>query len=328
MVVIVDWVTDAADDRIAVAAELLARWEQDELGDRRPTPAEEVAQSVGSHSSGLATQLAVAESDGRIAGVAHLTLDTSNRQTAWVRWLVVDPQYRRSGVGLALVGALRQVADARGFAQLGHAALVEADGAVSFANAVGGRPGLTVEQNRLELVDLPPGLLNDWIDRAPARARGYSLFTFNNECPEPYLERVGRAYEIMNTAPDQESEPLQVNADRVRAGLAINADRGQGFHTTVLHEASGELVALTELRHIRFRPWHAGQGDTCTHPAHRNQGLGRWIKAHNLQWLLDEHPEVEEIDTWNADVNEPMIAINRELGFRPLRTWRHWRLPT
>jgi GNAT superfamily N-acetyltransferase len=132
----------------------------------------------------------------------------------------------------------------------------------------------------------------------------------------------------MNTAPDQEAEPLRVQADRVRAGLAVHADRGQGFHTTVLHEASGELVALTELRHIRFRPWHAGQGDTCTHPAHRDRGLGRWIKAHNLRWLLEEHPEVEEIDTWNAGVNEPMLNLNRELGFRPLRTWRHWRLPT
>jgi GNAT superfamily N-acetyltransferase len=94
----------------------------------------------------------------------------------------------------------------------------------------------------------------------------------------------------------------------------------------VLHEPTGELVALTELRHVRFRPWHAGQGDTCTDPPHRNRGLGRWVKAHNLRWLLDEHPEVDQVDTWNADVNEPMLNINRAMGFRPIRLWRHWRL--
>src|SRR4051794_38864487 len=131
----------------------------------------------------------------------------------------------------------------------------------------------------------------------------------------------------MNTAPDQLDEPLAPDADRVRAGLAVHAGRGDGFHTMVLHEDSGELVALTELRHVRFRPWHAGQGDTCTHPAHRNRGLGRWTKAHNLQWLFDKHAEVEQIDTWNADTNEAMLHINRELGFRRVRLWHHWRLP-
>ena len=43
-------------------------------------------------------------------------------------------------------------------------------------------------------------------------------------------------------------------------------------------------------------------------------------------WLLDKHPEVEEIDTYNADGNEPMLNLNRELGFRCFRNWRHWRL--
>src|SRR5206468_1123827 len=140
--------------------------------------------------------------------------------------------------------------------------------------------------------------------------------------------RCAKAFEIMNTAPSAPGDdPVRVTAERVRAGLRVHAGRGRGFHTTVLHEASGELVALTELRQMRFRPWHADQGDTATEPAHRNKGLGRWIKAYNLLWMLREHPEVEEVDTWNADANEPMLNINRAMGFRCVRTWRHWRLP-
>lgn len=327
-VVAVDCVADPTDERMAAAAALLAQWELDELGDARGTPVEEVAQSVWSHPLGLSSLMAVAESGSRVIGAAHLTLDTSNPQTAWVRWLVVDPARRRGGVGGALVAALQRAARAAGFAQLGHAALADSNGAIGFGTAIGAKAGLVVEQNRLVIADLPPGLLDGWIARSSERALGYSLVVFNNECPEEYLERCARAFELMNTAPDQASEPLTVDADRVRAGLAVHAGRGDGFHTTVRHDPSGELVALTELRHIRFRPWHAGQGDTCTDPAHRDKGLGRWIKAYNLQWLLDKHPEVEEIDTWNADGNEPMLAINRELGYRRLRRWRHWRLPT
>jgi GNAT superfamily N-acetyltransferase len=327
-VVAVEYVTESSDDRVVPAAELLELWERDELGDARCTPAEEVGQSVWSHPLGLSTRLAVAELGSRVVGAAHLSLDTANPLTAWVRWLVVDPAHRRRGVGRALIAALRRTARAEGFAQLGHAALAADDMATGFGTAIGATPGLDVEQNRLLIADLPPGLVAGWIARSSERAKGYSLVAFNNKCPEEYLERCARAYEIMNTAPDQEAEPLRVDADRVRAGLAVHAGRGEGFHTTALHEQSGELVALTEMRHIRFRPWHAGQGDTCTHPAHRDKGLGRWIKAHNLQWLLDKHPEVEEIDTWNAGVNEPMLNINRELGFRRIRTWSHWRLQT
>lgn len=324
----VESVADPTDDRVAEAAVLLARWELDELGDARCTPVEEVAQSVWSHPLGLSTRVVIAESGSRVVGAAHLTLDTSNPLTAWVRWLVVDPTCRRRGVGSALVTELQREARAAGFGQLGHAALTDSSLASAFGTAIGAKAGLAVEQNRLVIADLPSGLLDRWIARSSERASDYSLVVFNNECPEEYLERCARAFEIMNTAPDQASDPLSVDADRVRAGLAVHAGRGEGFHTTVRHDPSGELVALTELRHIRFRPWHAGQGDTCTHPAHRDKGLGRWIKAHNLRWLLDKHPEVEQVDTWNADGNEPMLAINRELGFQRLRTWHHWRLPT
>jgi GNAT superfamily N-acetyltransferase len=324
----VHWVTDGDDERVAPAAELLAAWEREDLGQTRTTPTEELAQSIWSHPFGLDARVVVAASGDRCVGAAHLTIDRANPHTAWVRWLVVDRASRRQGVGRALIAALQQEARTNDIPQLGHASHAESESADGFGSAVGAQPGLLVEQNRLLTADIPPSLLDRWIEQAPERAIGYSLVSFNNECPEEYVDRVARAYEIMNTAPDQLDEPLAPDGDRVRAGLAVHAGRGDGFHTTVLHERSGELVALTELRHVRFRPWYAGQGDTCTHPAHRNKGLGRWMKAHNLRWLLDTHPTVEEIDTYNADGNEPMVNLNRELGFRTFRRWRHWRLPT
>jgi GNAT superfamily N-acetyltransferase len=201
-------------------------------------------------------------------------------------------------------------------------------GAAEFASASGGTPGLVMEQNRLEVAEVPGGLLEDWVARAGERAHGYTLVCWGNVCPDEYLARCARVYEIMNTAPrDPGAATLRVTPERVRAGHEFHTATGHGFHTTVLDPATGELVALTELRQLRFRPWHVNQGDTCTHPAHRNRGLGRWIKAHNLAWLLREHPEVSEIDTWNADANRPMLNLNRAMGFRPIRLWRNWRIP-
>jgi GNAT superfamily N-acetyltransferase len=245
-----------------------------------------------------------------------------------MRWLAVEPSARRRGVGTALIAAIRDAARAAGCTAVTHTAVAASDGANGLAAAAGAEPGLVMEQNRLDVGDVPAGLLDHWIERAGERAHDYSLVCWQNECPEEFLDRIAKAYEIMNTAPqDPGEEPLRVTPERVRAGHRMHAARGDGFHTTVLHEPAGQLVALTELRQVRFRPWHADQGDTCTDPAHRDRGLGRWIKAHNLAWLLHDHPEVGEVDTWNADVNEPMLAINRAMGFRLARTWRNWRLP-
>ena len=38
-------------------------------------------------------------------------------------------------------------------------------------------------------------------------------------------------------------------------------------------------------------------------------------------------PEVAHVDTWNADVNAPMLSINHAMGFRRLRSWQAWRFP-
>ena len=61
----------------------------------------------------------------------------------------------------------------------------------------------------------------------------------------------------------------------------------------------------------------AFQGDTGVRPDHRGHGLGAWMKAVNHLRLADERPDVEWVQTWNAASNEPMLRINRALGFAP-----------
>jgi GNAT superfamily N-acetyltransferase len=84
------------------------------------------------------------------------------------------------------------------------------------------------------------------------------------------------------------------------------------------HDATGDLAGYTAFFFKKFRPWQVLQGDTGVDPAHRDRGLGRWLKAVNLLRLLDERPEAQVVDTENAGSNEPMLNINVALGFRPL----------
>jgi GNAT superfamily N-acetyltransferase len=90
------------------------------------------------------------------------------------------------------------------------------------------------------------------------------------------------------------------------------------------YDATGELVALTDVLVPRGRRTVAFQEDTVVRPDHRDRGLGRWVKAEMLRWLADEEPLLEQIVTWNATENAAMRAINTELGFVPTQTWTEW----
>jgi GNAT superfamily N-acetyltransferase len=92
----------------------------------------------------------------------------------------------------------------------------------------------------------------------------------------------------------------------------------------VRHDGTGELVGISEIYLPAERPWIVFQGDTGVDPAHRGHGLGAWMKAVNHLRLRDEHPEVEIVQTWNASSNEPMLRINRALGFEPVQRFQAW----
>jgi hypothetical protein len=49
---------------------------------------------------------------------------------------------------------------------------------------------------------------------------------------------------------------------------------------------------------------------------HRGHRLGLLLKAGMLLWLAETEPQLESVDTWNAESNDHMIAVNEQLGYR------------
>jgi hypothetical protein len=48
-----------------------------------------------------------------------------------------------------------------------------------------------------------------------------------------------------------------------------------------------------------------------------------WAKVANLRYTLAQEPALWTIDTWNAESNTHMIAINEAVGFRAVDAWSH-----
>lgn len=237
----------------------------------------------------------------------------------------VDIGRRREGVATALIRYAAQAAKQAGR----RTVLIEAlDGTAGTATcaALGGHSALGSTSSTLWLSRLDRTLVDRWIDQRSERASGYSLVRWIGGCPEELLKPFAQMREAMDTAPKGDLDlTIEWSPESIRA--AEEAHKRCHRRNLVLcarDDATGELVALTDVLVPSGRRTLAFQEDTVVRPDHRNRGLGRWVKAEMLRWLAEEEPQLEQIVTWNATENAAMRGINTELGFVAGDTWTEW----
>ncbi len=78
----------------------------------------------------------------------------------------------------------------------------------------------------------------------------------------------------------------------------------------------GDVVAYSELVVPAHDPERVYQWGTLVRTDHRGHRLGMATKAHNLRRVQRHEPGRTVVYTWNAEVNQHMIAVNEALGFR------------
>ena len=266
--------------------------------------------------------------DGRVVGFAFAYWREGEPGGCTLR-VFVDAAHRREGVGRALGADLVEAARAAGRTGLTVEVAPGSPAEAAVRAADGFEPGLVVELNRTDVRSIDPHLLERWCAAGEAAA-GYSLVAYDGHCPTDDLARdFVAAREVMNDAPRPEGMgESHFSVEELRAVEAASAAAHQDWwNVGVRHDASGELVGLTELYLPMHRPWMAFQGDTAVRSDHRGHGLGAWMKAVNHRRLANERPDVECVQTWNAESNEPMLRINRALGFAPVQRFQNWHRP-
>ena len=116
------------------------------------------------------------------------------------------------------------------------------------------------------------------------RAHGYSLICFDGPCPDELLEAVRRAHAGHEHCPAQPPVMKMCCPHRPRSGPTTRRSSagwaGCGPPAPATN-ATDQLVGFTQLLATPTRPWLGQQWDTGVDPAHRNLGLGRWLKAAN-----------------------------------------------
>lgn len=262
--------------------------------------------------------------------VAQARLDwqelDSNRDAAGVD-VTVEPELRRCGVGTRLLALALDEAIAAGRPLVFAGSSDKAPSGGLFLEQVGFEAKYQAHVNQLTIADLDRGLMADWCTAGSARAHDYALELWDGPVPEERLEAFATLTGVMNTAPrgDLELEDTKVTPKMIREGEACAfANGSRRLITCARYVPTGELAGYTELYWNPKRATIVGQGATGVLVAHRNHGIGRWLKAANILAMLRENPQARFVRTGNADSNVPMLAINRRMGFAPFMADIGW----
>jgi GNAT superfamily N-acetyltransferase len=262
------------------------------------------------------TWLATTDSGAPIGSYVLELPERENRANGFCYPVVALPS-RRRGVGTALIAHAAEQAELAGRALLMSNSRVDAPGA-AFAAAIGARPGM---RDARRVLDVGPSLrarLPGLRAGTAAHAAGYTMRRWTGPAPDELADQVCSLLTAMEDAPHEESvEPERWDPDRLRAAEERGITQGsRWYEVAAMHDASGEMAALTQVSIDPDVDGWAFQDITAVTRPHRGHRLGLGVKVAMLEWLAEAEPQVRHIITYNAVQNEHMIAVNADLGHR------------
>jgi GNAT superfamily N-acetyltransferase len=256
--------------------------------------------------------------DGKAVGQAFVFYsERDNTHLGWV-WMGVLPEHRRLGYGSALFAHVQDEVRAAGRTSIATDGW-ESEQAVGFAAKHGLEKKSQAIMRRQTLSEIPKARLQELYDEAAARATDYELVRIVGRTPDDMVDVMVELVAAINDAPtdDLDIEDEVFSAERLAAYETSQIERGSRLYRLVArHRETGELGGHTVIAVESQRPEIGDQHDTAVAAAHRGHRLGLLLKAGMLLWLAEVEPQLASVDTWNAESNDHMIAVNEALGYR------------
>ena len=262
------------------------------------------------------TEWLARSSTGDVVAVASLIAFKSETNELFREvGLSVLPDHRRQGIARRFLGEMVRAVDRDDlvFSFFTNARIPSGE---AFVRRIGASETLRARFSQLVLGELDRRLTREWAHLDPP---GYHLVWIDGDVPDRYIANVITAYEAMNTAPRGTSamQDWHVTIEHVREFDRSRNGAGRLRRLLLaIDDRSGETAGYTEVVYDPRTPHVINQQGTAVIPAHRQRGLGKWVKAAMLERLVDEWPAARLVRTGNASVNEPMLGINNRLGFR------------
>jgi len=250
----------------------------------------------------------VAEIGATIVGWGEAEFDwASDAKDVGSVWALVAPEHRRRGVGSALFEQAVAHVIAHGARELRSWTLAGSD---SFLER---RGFARAREERVSAVD-PREVDTSRLDELPPAVEIVPLTALLDRLDEVHAVYAEAAADMPADHPENSiayeewlTETI-ANPDLSRDGSMIVLSDGVPAALSWLLVVAEQRVAMHEL--------------TGTARAHRRRGLARLAKLAALRWCAANG--ITSVRTGNDSTNVGMLAINRDVGFRPLAVETEW----
>jgi len=227
-----------------------------------------------------------------------------------IGYVLVRPDFRRRGIGRALLETLVRQARADGIRSFFGEYV--SDAGAAFARSAGAVEGQRHVVSALDLraVQLPTAAPPD----------GVELQSWLGPCPDALAGSFVEARNGMVDAPMPAGQEMPVwTVESQRRDEARWVARGHDVLTTIALEG-GTVAALTGIRVPSAPAAEAQTDDTTTRVTHRGRGLALAVKTENLRRIRELRPDLGRVVTRNAEINAAILAVNTRIGFSPVAT--------
>ena len=244
----------------------------------------------------------------------------TNKHLFWAD-IYVRPDARRQGIASRWLPVVLDVMAAHGSTVVGFFA--ETDSGHEFLKWMGAAAKLTDIESRLKMSELDWAMAERWAKEGAERSPDTKLEIYDGALPEAVHEDFSTQITTMlNTMPMEGLDIGQIiiTPERIKDWSERQALSGEIPHTVMTREPDGVISGITDVTWAAFRRTLIHQNFTGVLPSARGRGLGKWIKAAMLLHLREIYPDAEWVVTDNAHSNDPMLKINRTLGFKPYHT--------
>lgn len=261
----------------------------------------------------------LAEDGGKLVATGRFKIELEENTHLATITIAVSPEQRRQGIGTAFLKVLLAEARAVGRTRVMGPHVRVGSGGEPWAERMGFVPAQTYVMQTLTVADTDPAL---WDVPVPD---GYRLVAWTGAAPEDIIASYARARHAIADAlkGDLSWTDPDWTPERIRKEEAdFLATEREHRVVVAVDEATGEVVAQTQIFVRLARPEEALQSDTSVTREHRGHGLGRALKAAMMRGLVADRPGLATVETQTADIAN-MARINLEVGYRTVVTYRY-----
>jgi mycothiol synthase len=252
--------------------------------------------------------------DGVLVATAHYEIYLEENPHLVVLSISVHPEWRRQGIGTAFFREMLAQTRRDGRSRILAPHVRSGTGGEVWAALMGFTSGQRFVMQQLDVAEVDHAL---WDVSTPD---GYRLVEWIDTAPEEILDSYARARHAIEDSMKGDLTWVEPDwtPERIRQDEADCLAQQRETRTVVaVDEASGEVVAVTQLFIRLAQPEKSFQEDTAVVRGHRGHGLGRVVKAAMMRRLVADRPNLASVWTQTADIAN-MARINTELGYRTL----------